>query len=602
MKCIKFAFSISFLALISFSSFIIPNVVYGQVFNDISEEHIYYKPIKNIVDIGLMVGDLQGNFNAKSYVSKFDFIKILAKMAGYDENQVINNEVINKYAKLYKKWDKTANSQISFLLNQNIILENQLNDFVVIDKQNNEQLRALSKEELSYFLNEYKTYMDYKKNPNAKEQSVQDDKLDYKINTLTKIGDDLNLKEAVTRENLAVALDKFITYTGIEIKQNDDTNYQQEKKFEQLFAIIEKVFIPDNKIKVYIDGKSKLIKVSNNTIINIDGENTNFTNIPNGSSAKIYLKDDTALKIDIDTNLKVKSINRTKGQNIIGIIKTPTSHSIGLYYKTYEDSLYIQNNIIIIPLGENYKVYKNDKMINDFNPDMLYNAVANVFVQDGFVKSIIILDDEQINAELLRKNEKTITVQDDTARLLEIELNQDTNITKNGNNIEKEKLAIGDKLKIKLNARKAEDIKATSFLQTNEVIIKSINKTETGSSIVTLLGEDKKTYNIFNNIIDIEMLDINDKVLIYLENDNIYKIDILQKDKVNQNIFKIIDVNTKDGFIRLEKSNVNIKIYIDKIKAIYDEKLDHNLQIYDFKLGDLVTLISLKDGVIIIEA
>ena len=137
--------------------------VSAATYKDVPTSHWGYTAINRVTDLGFMSGDLSGNFNPNGYIDKFETTKILAKMAGYKYTGATTAEAdyynaclakhigfINLYANKFTMWNATTNKEIAFLLEKGVLVNDDLNQFVVI-VNGKESLRALSREEAAVF-------------------------------------------------------------------------------------------------------------------------------------------------------------------------------------------------------------------------------------------------------------------------------------------------------------------------------------------------------------------------------------------------------------------------------------------------------------------
>jgi len=145
------------------ATFIAPVTLVAATFKDVSATHWGYAAINRVTNLGFMNGDAAGNFNPNGYIDKFEAARILAKMAGYKSTGASAAELeyytacynkhigfINLYVNKFTLWNSTANKEIAFLLEKGILVNDDLNQFVVI-VNNRESLRALSREEVAVF-------------------------------------------------------------------------------------------------------------------------------------------------------------------------------------------------------------------------------------------------------------------------------------------------------------------------------------------------------------------------------------------------------------------------------------------------------------------
>ncbi len=137
----------------------------APVFKDVPQTHPAYLSISRVSEKGYIVGDISGNFTPDSYIDKFETAKILSKVAGYkytdasaqeqayyDAAYEKNKGYIAQYSKAFVKWNPVTDRELAFLLEKEILIPEDLNQFVIKDDQGNEKLRALSRSEVAVFL------------------------------------------------------------------------------------------------------------------------------------------------------------------------------------------------------------------------------------------------------------------------------------------------------------------------------------------------------------------------------------------------------------------------------------------------------------------
>lgn len=139
--------------------------VFAATYSDVTSGHWASPAISRMADKGIMVGDSKGKYNPDQAVDKFYTAKVLAKVAGYkyvglsnEETLYINRaydankSLLQQFSKAFKKWDSTADKELSYLLEKGIFVSTDLNQFVVRTADGTEKLRALSREEYCTFL------------------------------------------------------------------------------------------------------------------------------------------------------------------------------------------------------------------------------------------------------------------------------------------------------------------------------------------------------------------------------------------------------------------------------------------------------------------
>lgn len=602
------------LAILGTTTFLLLNYVnvYANIFNDVDPSNIAYPSIEKISKLGIIVGDLQGNFNPDNYVSKFDAIKILSKLIKNNNNINISeskyNNIVLEYDKKYSRWDSSANSSLVIMLENGILNENELNNFIVIDKNNKEQIRALSHEEISLFLVKIDGKEDIVNNMSFQktfkdENDISPDKVKAcyymdSINIVPSKDDTFLPKNAVTRANLAIILDKFLQYTNIDLNvQTNNFEYLDYNNIQTRFVTIEKIFDKNFSIQVKIGNETKIYPVEENAFIYIDGISSDLANVKPNSNAEITIKDNIINKIDIKSNLKINNIEDNNSEKIYGIIKNISDDSIGISYKEVDDNgFYSKEKIDIIPLSSDYKITKNGIIVSDLKE----NNLATVIFENKKAKQIILEDDNTIFiGKIIEKSKDKITIKTTDDKIFEIGFLENAKIIRNDKECSIKDLKIGDTVNVNIKNDKISKIDSNGSKTKIQGIVKSIKINNT-SSIIEI--EDNKnnshTYYANNFTTDIYSIRILDSVSLYLDSSEIYAIDILSR-KYNKNFSgEIIDIN--DDFITIFTQDVTGKyttsVFINKDTIFFDYEKLEPISTKDLKKGYKVYVV-LNDNI-----
>ena len=586
--------------------------VYANIFNDVDQSSIAYPSIEKISKLSIIVGDLQGNFNPDNYVSKFDAIKILSKLIKNNNNININeskyNNIVLEYDKKYSRWDSSANTSLVIMLENGILNEDELNNFIVIDKNNKEKIRALSNEELSLFLVRIDNKEDIVNSMSFKkifkdENNISPDKIKAcyymdSINIVLSKDDTFLPKNAVTRANLAIILDKFLQYTNIDLNvQTNNFEYLDYNNIQTRFVTIEKIFDKNFSIQVKIGNETKIYPVEENAFIYIDGISSDLANVKPNSNAEITIKDNIINKIDIKSNLKINNIEDNNSEKIYGIIKNISDDSIGISYKEVDDNgFYSKEKIDIIPLSSDYKITKNGIIVSDLKE----NNLATVILENKKAKQIILEDDNTIFiGKIIEKSKDKITIKTTDDKIFEIGFLENAKIIRNDKECSIKDLKIGDTVNVNIKNDKISKIDSNGSKTKIQGIVKSIKINNT-SSIIEI--EDNKnnshTYYANNFTTDIYSIRILDSVSLYLDSSEIYAIDILSR-KYNKNFSgEIIDIN--DDFITIFTQDVTGKyttsVFINKDTIFFDYEKLEPISTKDLKKGYKVYVV-LNDNI-----
>ena len=533
---------------------------YAVIFNDVNKEHWAYNYIQNMSDLGILVGDLSGNFNPDANISKFDALKIIATLAGYEYNnkrdihknyyKTLNEkykDVISFYENKYSKWNFSVSYEIAYLLEKGILKLNELDQLIVL-QNGKEQLRALSNEEIALYLVRIM----------GLEEEVNKMEFDYTLEDSINIAPDkinsvyylksLNIfnlsspkfypKKAITKAKLSELITNFLNYTGIKINVNNNEEQFSGNNIYTKFVLIEKIYFLENIIQIKTEYGTKFYKLKDNLNVVIDGEKALLNDISEKTYAEVTFNDSLISDIIINTNIKnypnyevdLKEISQYKTIN--GIIKNINKDSIAISYKpTNTDGFLDKERIEIIPLAKDYKVIKGVNFLGIENLSLgqlvtinLYNNIATeIYLEEP--NSIYI-------GEFIERDNsnKYIIIKTPDNKVLKLELDEDR--IENIDSLLKS-LSIGDILTITTTNSKVSKISVASEKIKKQGIIKSI-KIYDGYAIINIQNEDFiddfNNYYVDTNKIDIYSIRVLDTVFLEINSKEIYSLDLIKRD------------------------------------------------------------------------
>ncbi|WP_250278180.1 S-layer homology domain-containing protein [[Clostridium] colinum] len=601
LRMILAIFGLTFFMLFSYVN------VYADIFNDVDKNNIAYNSIQKMYQLEIMVGDLQGNFNPDSYISKFEITKILSKFIqseNIDTTKSKYNDIVLQYDKKYNRWDTSFNKYIIILLEKGVLKEEDLKDFVIIDKNKKEQIRALSREEIALFLTrvidkeDSVNKMNFNKTFNDQNNIGQNKvKSCYYMDSLGIISTkDNNFlpKNAVTKAELSIILDKFLQYTNIEIKVNDLKTLNNNQNIQTRFVNIQNVFLQNNSIQVKIDNETKIYVLDKNVKIYIDDNISFLENITPNTNAEIVIEDNLVTKIDIKTNLKVEN-TPTNDTKIYGIIKNISNDCVGLSHKEiYDNRFYSKEKIEIIPLSKNCKITKNGVTINNIEE----NSLATVVLENKMATQIIIEDDNALFlGTIIEKDNNKITIKTTDNKIFEMGFLENAKIIRNDKIVLANQLKIGDLVTVNVNKDKISNIKAKGDISKKQGTIKAIKINDKFSTIdLEDSNNNINTYYVDNLSTDIYSIRILDSVDLYLDSSEVYAINILDRKQNKSFSGEIIEINSNYITILTQDltGKATVKANIDKDTIFFDYESLRNISFNDLKKGNKVYVV-LKD-------
>ena len=593
------------LAIFSFSMFMLFNhsKAYANIFNDVTKDNVAYSSIEKMYNLKIMLGDLQGNFKPNSHISKFEAMKILSNFINKDIDLLNSkyNNVVSQYDNKYSRWDSSSNIAIILLLENNILKEEELKDFIVIDKNNKEQIRALSKEEIALFLtridnNNNVDKMSFNKIFND-EKDIDKNKLNacYYMDSLgivTSKDNNFYPKQAVTKAELAVMLDKFLDYSKINIGYNESKIIDTNKNIQTRIVTIKNTFVENKSIQIQIDNETKIYPLDKSVKIYIDEKLSSILDITPNINGEITIQDGFITKIDIKSNLKIKDNKNLKEEKFYGTIKSFSKDSIGLYYKENdEDGFYNKPKIEIFPLSKDLKIIKNGINISNLEE----NSLATIILENKMVKEIILEDENTMFVgHIIERDKDNITIKTIDNKIFELNFLENAKITRNNQPSNILSLKIGDSIYLNAKKDKIINLDAKGTIYKKEGIIKSI-EINNNYSIISVLDEKNNTKNYYVNnfITDIYSIKVLDKVSLYLDSDEVTAIKIL--DRKNNKSFSGEVKNISNNYITVYTKTLTneftTQILIDKNTIFFDYENFNFVSFKDLKKGDKVYIV-----------
>ena len=142
-----------FLCDFQIATFSISSLVFGATFTDVPETYWAYSAIENVTAKGYLKDLKSTTFGPDNYIDKFTTSKILATVMNYvDGDYTAEKERISVYSGKFKKWNTDSNNQIAYLLSKNILLDEDIANFMLFSDDGSEKFRAISREEVAVLL------------------------------------------------------------------------------------------------------------------------------------------------------------------------------------------------------------------------------------------------------------------------------------------------------------------------------------------------------------------------------------------------------------------------------------------------------------------
>ncbi len=614
---------------------------------DVPKDHWAYNSISNISKKGYIVGNGAGEYKPNNPIDKFETAKILAVVSGYkyaditlDEKTFYDNaynkhkKLIAEYSKKFTKWNSTADREISFLLEKGILIPSDLDQFVILGANKKEQLRALSRQEISVFLtkimqDEYFALNGEYTNPFKDDKNINANAKPYVYFLRNKgvlSGDNnnnFNPNGAVTRAEFAVMLDKVLNIINkegnkqdnIEDSKQDNTTTNEEVNIVN--GIIDKTYPSINAIQVTTtNNDNKIYKLNSSVEIYVNDKLSSYTNITAGSNFTATLKDNQIVELRVisnnTTNIennrredeskeenKIDSsrnnLNENNSNNNIsdedyiitqGVVQSINidnngKKNISILVKILSPTGGVLNQTLKYTLDDFTNIHKGDNKI-DFG-EIVKDDVVKLKTYNSTVYDINILEkNRRIEGELVEKRKdessanKSIVVKDSSNNEeQEFYITSDSTLERQGSGkVTFDDIKIGDSVEINTNYYNVDELYAYGNKRVIEGVIDEIYMTK-DNSIFTIeeAGKPQSKYFASSNI-DISNIAVGTKVRLSVDSKEILNI---------LNIRNPDNLYLSGNIISIYSNRIEVKeLGSNNIRTIY---YDSNTNFIDSRAG-----------------
>ncbi len=512
-------------------------------FKDVPSTHWAYSAISAVSDRGLMVGDPSGNFNPNNLIDKFDTMRILARAAGYNYTNPTdaelnyynraydkNKAVLASYNQAFTKWNSSADRETAFLIEKQVVTLDDLNQFVIKDANQNEKLRALSREEAVVFLvrllgkEAEARAQTYALPPFNDQAGIAPDHLPlvrYMQSKGVVAGDDkgnFNPNGAVTRAAMALMLDKTLalagnattTITPLPSNGGVATVAGLSGTFDKYYPQLDAVQL------VLPDGKKKIYRLSSHAVIYVDSYLKTAQDLQEGMPL-------TALAVNDDEIQEIKATSITQGIPVSpsttpsygstgsSVPQTPQSGvSLQNYYvegtvvsfNSLQKTISVQVKMLspkgeiiaetqTFPLSADCQMTRGGTALN--GGDVLPGEVVRVDYSGGVAFKITLEEKERTftGATLAEKRYITATqtpvlvLQESTGKKYDLRITGDTRINRRGTDgVAWTELRIGDTIDAKAEYDRLVSVTASGTYTTVEGIVSEVRFSQYSSTIV----------------------------------------------------------------------------------------------------------------------
>lgn len=601
----------------------------APAFSDVPATHWAYQSISRIAERGILVGDTSGNYKPDDYIDKFETAKILAKLDGYkqtgysdsektyyDKAYDKNKSLLSQYSKAFSKWNSTADRDIAYLLEKEILTAEDLNQFVILRNDGSEAIRALSREEAATFLvklmgrkNEALSYNTTSTFKDDSSISVGSKPYVYYLRSINVTSGDSNNEflpnGAVTRATLAVLLDKALAImeegqSTQPVATSSSNASDQVSKIETVSGTFDKLFnsgstnaiqlvTPDgtkkiykiaNQISIYIDGFLKtsvdlkagmpmLCVLNNYELIDIKAQSVTSltTGTPSTSTGTITTEPITNIQLatlegtiaSLSSDLVTKTVGiEIRMLNPRGEIITEIK-----YYALSDDCKIIRGDMTVpfdgINKGDIVKAEVSGAKAYSLSLEQKNRTIAGTLIEKKYIKD---------------SNIPILVIENSLKIKSELRVTTDTFISRKGSGkVSWNELRIGDAIEATAEYDALLELFATGTRSTVDGVIEDIYIDSKSSSITVRENNLSKKYTLITGTVDVYSLRIGSKVRLRLDSMEVETLSVLQ-DASTTGTFTGHITNIKRNSIVIRESdgsyNSTREIFFDNDTIIMD--------------------------------
>ncbi len=629
-----------FALVLAVTMLITPLTAQAATFKDIPSSHWAYSYANQVSELGFMLGDFNGNFNPDNYIDKFDTSRVLARMAGYKNTGASQAELnyyetcynnkktyINLYANKFKLWNSGADKEIAYLLEKGILMEEDLNQFVIISN-NQEKYRALNREEIAVFLvrlmgkvNEIPTNIS--SNLFKDDQTISSSARPYVYylrNQGILSGDpnnNYNPKAAVTRAAMAV----FVTNTYNKMNPQSSNNGNSNNtvpgnntstnpgtgNYASISGTISKVYPGLKAIQISSNDSynDKILLTSATVSIRIDNTLKTFADLAENMVFTGVVSNNELISIVVTSSSGTTTPNPGTNQNINaekltieGTVSSTKTES-GLNYISVEIKMLTPKGEIITEtrtygLANGCAILRGDKSVA-FTSIVKGDMVKLQYL--GTTAYSIALEEKNrdMYGELVEKkyleatNTPILVVMDKDNKLFEFKVNSGSKLTRKGSSASSwNELRVGDQVEISAEYDVIKTLYAVGSKTNKDLTVESLY---VGRNEAYIMAKDSsgvvEKYPIITAAVDTYAIRVGSKVRARLDSREIEIITVLQEATSDYSMGTITNVTRTTITVRSDSG-----IYYSSKEYYYND----STVVIDSSTGNRLTVSRLDTG------
>lgn len=609
----------------------------APLYRDVPSTHWAYEYISRISDRGLMVGDTEGYFKPNDSIDKFETSKILARMAGYKYTNVSDSErdyynkaydknktFLSQYSASFAKWNSSADREVAYLLEKEILTVEDLNQFVIKRADGTEALRALSREEAAVFFtrlmgrkNEALNFSDSNYFKDDVSISISSKPYVYYLRSLGIVSGDtnnnFNSNGAVTRAAMAIMCDKVLTILGAGStpyvdSASDSTDSGFVNKAETISGVIDKYYDSLQALQIISnEGKKNIYKLSSTVSITIDGFLRTASDLQEGMPAVMIIGNNELMDIkaqNIQTvSTNIVPISNTELSVVEGTVSSVSpdtvTNTVSIEIRMLNPTGQITSEIRPYALTANCEIsrgaesvgFSNIRVGDIISASVSGNQVHRIKLQEESRKitGAILLAKERVNAT----NSIVLTIQDTNANIHDFKVTGNSYITRRGlGTVTWSELRIGDSVDVYCEYNEIVEIHASGVKSYVDVWIQEIHLTADSSYIITRnLNNKLDTYSLISGTVDPYSLRIGSKVRLRLDSSEVETVNVLEDAASGAITGHVQSIRDTYIVVRDSSSLNNIEIKYDDNTVFVDSYSGNQIRVRDLELNSRVYIV-----------
>jgi len=603
--------------------------------------------ISTVSSLGIMTGDLSGNFNPNASIDMFEMVRIFARMSGFNPanhtpaqvtyyNNVFESRraLIEGFQNNFSTWNATMNREIAFLLYRGILTAADLNNFVVM--QGNTQARpSLTREQAAVFLVRFMGHTSQAASVSGVPLFSDDNLITpaarpsvyylRSLGILNGSGGAVNPQGDVNRAAMAMLVDATLHeinsplltggHPGSNSTSNNNTNNNQNNQNNQgveavtgtitnTFPSLRSVLVSSNDTA----HNNRVFALSQNALITVGGNNANFAALAPGMTFTAILSGTEIVSITATTATASNNNNQTNNnqaptpeqmRTVDGTVArvNAANRTIGI------ETRHLNPRGDIITETRDYTI-TNNATITRAGADVNFSTivVGDLIVAQVYGSTAYIVEVEeritQMSGRLIEKDFSasstfpTITLEDTNGNTRSFTVNSQTTITRgNQANINSRQLRIGDTINLTADHGRATQIQAQpgAARSTMDVYVRDIFITSRGQNFITVssgMGANSTEYTflLVDGHVDAFELTLGSRIRLWFDSQEVIGVHLLQgQSNVN---FTGQLMNVTGGQLVVRDSNFQTRTFI----------FDNNTVFVNSVTGQIISLSQLQLG------